>query len=60
MIAKFLTEIKIKVDDYGYAYAQMPDGTYRELVSDVFGIPFFAKIVLGEEVESEEVRGDYL
>lgn len=60
MIPKFLEEVKIKADDYGNLYAQMPDRTFRELVIDVFGSPFYGKIVLGKEVESEESRGDYL
>lgn len=59
MIPKFLTEIKIKADDYGYLYAQTPDGTFRELVADVFDNPFFGKIILGKEVEPEESKGDY-
>lgn len=60
MIPKFLTEIKIKADDYGYLYAQTPDGTFRELVADLFDKPFYGKIVLGKEVESEEAKGDSL
>lgn len=60
MIAKFLEEIKIKADDYGYLYAQMQDGTFRELVADVFDNPFYGKIVLGKEVEPEEAKGDSL
>lgn len=59
MIAKFLEEIKIKADDYGYLYAQMQDGTFRELVADVFDNPFYGKIVLGKEIEPEE-KGDSL
>lgn len=60
MIAKFLSEIKIKADDYGNLYAQMSDGTFRELLIDVLDSSFYGKIVLGKEVESEEAKGDYL
>ena len=49
-----MTEIKIKINDYGYAYAEMPDGTICELLADVFGNPYFGKIKLGKEVEAEE------
>ena len=59
MIAKYLTELKIKSDDFGYLYAQTPDGTFYELVADVFEDPFFGKIKLGKEVEPE-ARGDEL
>lgn len=60
MIAKFLTEIKIKADDYGYLYAQTPDGTFRELVAQVYDNPYFAPIRLGKEIEPEEAKGDSL
>lgn len=60
MIAKFLTELKIKSDDYGNLYAETPDGTFYELVEDVFNNPYFGKIQLGKEVEPEDARGDYL
>ena len=49
-----MKEIKIKSDDYGYLYAEMPDGTIRELLADVFDNPYFGKILLGKEVEAEE------
>lgn len=49
-----MTEIKIKIDDYGYVYAETPGGTICELVADVFGNPYFGKIKLGKEVEAEE------
>lgn len=60
MIPRFLEEVKIKADDYGCLYAQMPDGTFYELVADVFNNPYLGKIMLGKEVESEESRGDNL
>ena len=47
-----MTEIKLKIDDYGYVYAEMPDGTIRELLADVFGNPYFGKIKLAKEVET--------
>lgn len=49
-----MTEIKIKIDDYGYVYAETPGGTIYELVADIFGNPYFGKIKLGKEVEAEE------
>lgn len=51
-----MKEIKIKIDDYGYVYAEMPDGTIRELIAiaDEFGNPYFGKIKLGKEVEADE------
>lgn len=49
-----MKEIKIKVDDYGYVYAEMPDGTIRQLLADVFDNPYFGRILLGNEVEAEE------
>lgn len=49
-----MKEIKIKSDDYGYVYAEMPDGTIRELLADVFDNPYFGKIKLGKEIEAEE------
>lgn len=49
-----MKEIKIKIDDYGYVYAEMPDGTIRQMLTDVFANPYFGKILLGKEVESEE------
>lgn len=49
-----MKEIKIKIDDYGYVYAEMPDGTIRQMVADVFANPYFGKILLGKEVEAEE------
>ena len=51
-----MKEIKIKIDDYGYVYAEMPDGTIRELITivDEFGNPYFGKIKLGKEFEAEE------
>lgn len=55
MIPRFLEEVKIKADDYGCLYAQMPDGTFYELVADALGT-----ITLGKEVESDESRGDNL
>ena len=57
MIAKFLTELKIKSDDYGNLYAQTPDGTFYELIADLINDPFIGKIKLGKEVEPE-ARGD--
>ncbi len=51
-----MTEIKIKIDDYGYVHAEMPDGTICELLADVFGNPYFGKIKLGKEVEAEEIE----
>ncbi len=48
-----MKEIKIKIDDYGYVYAEMPDGTIRQMLADVFGNPYYGKIKLGEEVEAE-------
>ena len=49
-----MTEIKIKIDDYGCLYAEMPDGTIRQLVAQVYDNPYFAPIRLGKEVEAEE------
>ena len=49
-----MTEIKLKIDDYGYVYAEKSDGTIYELVADVFGNPYFGKIKLWKEVEAEE------
>ncbi len=49
-----MKEIKIKIDDYGYVYAEMSDGTIRELLVDVFGNPYFGKIKVGKEVEAEK------
>lgn len=49
-----MTEIKIKIDDYGYVYAEMPDGTIRQLLADLFDNPYYGKIKLGKEVEAEE------
>lgn len=49
-----MREIKIIIDDYGYIYAETPDGTIYEVLADVFGNPYFGKIKLGKEVEAEE------
>ena len=49
-----MTEIKIMMDDYGYLYAETPGGTTYGLVADIFGNPYFGKIMLGKEVEAEE------
>ena len=49
-----MTEIKIKMDEYGNLYAEMPDGTIRQLVAQVYANPYFAPIRLGKEVEAEE------
>jgi len=49
-----MTEIKIKIDDYGYVYAEMSDGTIRKMVADVFASPYFGRILLGNEVEVKE------
>ena len=49
-----MTEIKLKIDDYGYVYAETPDGTIYQFLSDVFDNPYYGKIKLGEEVEAEE------
>ena len=49
-----MTEIKIKIDGYGYVYAEMPDGTIYQLLADVFDNPYYGKIKLGKEVEAEE------
>ena len=57
MIAKFLTEVKIKVDDYGELYAQMPDGTICPLLADN---PYFCSVILGNEVKLDESSGDCL
>ena len=49
-----MKEIKIKIDDYGYVYAEMSDGTMRQMLADVFANPYFGRILLGNEVEAEE------
>ena len=49
-----MTEIKLKIDDYGYVYAEMPDGTIYQLLADLFDNPYYGKIKLGKEVEVEE------
>lgn len=49
-----MKEIKTKIDDYGYIYAEMPDGTIRQLLADVYGNPYFSKILLWKEVKAEE------
>ena len=49
-----MTEIKIKIDDYGYLYAETHDGTIHQLVTLVYNNPYFAPIKLGKEVEAEE------
>ena len=49
-----MTEIKLKIDEYGYAYAEMPDGTIYQLLADLFNNPYYGKIKLGKEVEAEE------
>ena len=49
-----MTEIKIKIDDYGYIYAETPGGSSYEVVADVYGNPYFGKIKLWKEVEAEE------
>lgn len=49
-----MTDIKIKMDEYGYLYAEMQDGTVHELLADVYGNPYFGKIKVGKEIEAEE------
>lgn len=49
-----MTDLKIKMDEYGYLYAEMQDGTVRELLADVYGCPYFGKIKVEKEVEAEE------
>ena len=41
------------MDEYGYLYAEMPDGTVHELLADVYGNPYFGKIKVGKEIEAE-------
>jgi len=49
-----MTDIKIKMDDYGYLHAEMPDGTVRDLLADIYGNPYFGKIKVGKDSEAEE------
>lgn len=51
-----MTEIKLKIDDYGYVYAETPDGTIYQFLADVFDNPYYGKIKLGKEVEAEEIE----
>lgn len=48
-----MKEIKIKIDDYGYVYAEMPDGTIRQMLTLQLN-QYFGKIKLGPEVEAKE------
>lgn len=49
-----MTELKIKIDDCGYLYAETQDGTIHRLVARVYNNPYFAPIRLGKEVEEED------
>ena len=49
-----MIDLKIKMDEYGYLYAEMQDGTVCELLADVYGNPYFGKIKVGKEIETEE------
>lgn len=51
-----MTEIKLKIDDYGYVYAETPEGWIYEVLADVYSNPYYGKIKLGKEVEAEEDR----
>lgn len=48
-----MTELKICMDDYGYLYSVLPDGTTRELLVDIYGNPFYGKLKVGKEAEEE-------
>lgn len=49
-----MTDLKIKMDEYGYLYAEMQDGTVCELLADVYGNPYYGKIKVGKEIKAEE------
>ena len=51
-----MIEIKLKIDDYGYVYAETPDGTIYQFLADVYDNPYYGKIKLGKEVEAEEIE----
>ena len=45
------TELKIIMDDYGFLYVLLPDGSKREIYADIFRESYKANIRLGREVE---------
>lgn len=45
------TELKIIMDDYGFLYAILPDGSKRKIYADIFRERYKADIRLGKEVE---------
>lgn len=49
-----MTELKIKIDDYGCLYAETQGGTIHRLVAQVYDNPYFAPLRLGKEVDAEE------
>ena len=44
-----MTELKLVMNEYGYLFAVLPDGTTMELLADIYGNPFYGKLKVGNE-----------